>query len=29
MSGDGKKKFDAVGPTDIAMLNVRELEVFL
>lgn len=29
MSREGKKKFDAVGPADIAMLNVKELEAFL
>ena len=29
MSREGKKKFDAVGPADIAMLNVKELKVFL
>jgi predicted DNA-binding transcriptional regulator AlpA len=29
MSREGKKKFDPVGPADIAMLNVKELEAFL
>ena len=29
MSREGKKKFDGVGPADIAMLNVKELEAFL
>lgn len=29
MSGKGKKKFNAVGPEDIAVLNVKELEAFL
>ena len=29
MSREGKKKLDAVGPADIAMLNVKELEAFL